>query len=112
MKYTLIFISFIFGVKNNLVAQEKNDLLDNFIQKKIIYNEQSKKGHSILLYNGNEEEALKIHESFKEDYQDISIKIAYESPDWKVITPSYPSKLEAEKIYLKIKKTYPNAKIM
>ena len=97
---------------NLMYSQEVKTSLDNFIEKKRNYNKNSKKGYCVLLYNGNEEQALSLYNSFKEDYKDIQIKLSYVSPDWKVITKSYSTKIEAERTYLIIKEKHPNAKIL
>ena len=95
-----------------MYSQENKTSLDHFIEKKRNYNKTSKKGYSVLLYNGNEEQALSIYSSFEEDYKDIKIKLTYVSPDWKVITKAYGTKIEAERIYLIVKEKHPNAKIL
>lgn len=97
---------------SNLYSQEKNSSLENYIEKKRNYNKTSKTGFSVLLYNGNEEDALSLYNSFREDYEDIEVKLTYVSPDWKVMTKAYSTKIEAERAYLMIKEKHPNAKIL
>ncbi|MGY5356067.1 hypothetical protein [Wenyingzhuangia sp. IMCC45467] len=96
----------------SIYSQEEKSSLDSFITKKRNYNKTSKVGFSVLLYNGNEEQALDLYNSFKEEYKDIKIKLTYVSPDWKVMTKAYSTKIEAERIYLIIKEKHPNAKIL
>lgn len=95
-----------------MFSQEKKSSLESFIEKKREHNKTSKTGFSVLLYNGNEEEALDLYTTFNEDYKDIEIKLTYVSPDWKVITQPYSTKIEAERIFSIIKVKHPNAKIL
>ncbi|MDO3695246.1 hypothetical protein QVZ41_10355 [Wenyingzhuangia sp. chi5] len=95
-----------------IYSQDHKSSLDYFIEKKRNYNKTSKNGYSVLLYNGNEEQALITYNTFEEEFKDIKIKLTYVSPDWKVITKAYSTKIEAERIYLIIKEKYPNAKIL
>ncbi|ANW96531.1 hypothetical protein AXE80_09685 [Wenyingzhuangia fucanilytica] len=93
-------------------SQEQKSSLDHFLEKKRNYNKTSKIGYSVLLYNGNEEQALTVYNSFNEEYKDIKVKLSYVSPDWKVMTKAYSTKIEAERIYLIVKEKHPNAKIL
>ncbi len=107
-----LMLTVFFSTHHTLKAQEKPKELSRFIKKKQQYNKNSKSGFSVILYNGNETKALKIYKQFKKDFKEINIKLTYVSPDWKVITPAYKSKLEAEKISLFIQEKYPNAKVL
>ncbi len=97
---------------NSVYSQEKKSSLENYIEKKRNYNKTSKTGFCVLLYNGNEEEALNLYNSFNDDFKDIEVKLTYVSPDWKVMTKPYSTKIEAERVYLIIKEKHPNAKIL
>ncbi|MGY5352698.1 hypothetical protein ACXGQW_09065 [Wenyingzhuangia sp. IMCC45533] len=108
----ILIISVFFNSVNTLQAQNKPKELDRFITKKRNHNKNSKTGFSVVLYNGNEEKALQTYNQFKQAFDNIEMKLTYVSPDWKVVTSPYKSKLEAEKIYLLIKSKYPTAKIL
>ena len=109
----IVIFSFLFS-SLSMSAQEKtfDEKINNFIEKKIEFNKQLPKGFSILLYNGNENKALDIFTDFKNEFTDIPVKISYTSPDWKVITTPYKTKVAVERAYLKIIKSFPNAKII
>lgn len=80
------------------------------IEKKRAYNQNIKNGHSVILYSGEEEKAKEIYHQFKSEFKDINIQLTYTSPDWKVTTNAYTSKIEAERILLIIKEKFPTAK--
>ncbi len=112
-KISIVFALFMsISILNKLNAQEKTKALSSFIEKKRNYNKHSRNGFSIVLYNGHEKKALEVYKQFKKDFKTTPMKLTYVSPDWKVLTPAYNSKLEAEKVYLLIKEDYPNAKIL
>ena len=107
--YFFFLFLMIFSFSNAQIDQDK---LDNFINKKIEFNKSLTSGHFVLLYVGNENEARNLYNDFKQLYSDINIKLSYTSPDWKVQTPVVKTKLEAERILLKIKTEFPNAKVL
>lgn len=106
-----ILIASLFSIETSF-SQEKKNLLESFIQKKREHNKTSKTGFSILLYNGNENEALEVYKSFAKQFDYIKVKLTYISPDWKVITNPYSTKIEAEHILMVIKEHYPDAKVL
>jgi len=112
MRVALLFLIFFLSTQQHAFSQEENILLNDYIEKKIKHNENSKNGYCILLYNGNEKEARDIYVKFTKHYKSINARLKYASPDWKVVTPTYASKLKAEKVYIKIRKLYPHAKIV
>ena len=99
-------------IQSCLIHAQKSDSLEAFIEKKIEFNKTSDRGFQILLYNSNEEDALSLRENFSKDFKDIKTKLRFVSPDWKITTIAYPNKLEVEKVYTRIKKKYPSARIM
>lgn len=109
--FTITLITSIYS-KNLVYSQEQKTSLESFIEKKRDFNKNNKVGFSVLLYNGDEEEAIEIYNTFREDYEDIKIIRTYTSPNWKVKTKSYSTKIEAERIYLIVKEKYPYAKIL
>lgn len=114
IKNTIIALTFgcIASLHNPIYAQENKSALNNFLEKKRDYNKSHKEGYTILLYNGNEREALKTHRKFKARFKGIKVKLTYVTPNWKVLSKTYSSKLEAENIHLLIKDQFPNSKIL
>ncbi|WP_010137012.1 hypothetical protein [Ochrovirga pacifica] len=110
--YNLILFSFFTLLFTQTNAQETTSKLENFIQKKRNYNKNTKSGYSVILYSGDEEKARELFAKFKEEFQDIDIKLSYTSPDWKVATKVFPSKIESERVLLLIKEKFPFAKLL
>lgn len=54
-------------------------------------------------------QAKATEKKFKENYPDLSIRIQYESPNYKVWVGDYTSRLEADRLFLKIKREYRSA---
>lgn len=86
--------------------------LDRFIEKKKNQNKKNETGYPILICTNNEDAAVNKYHQFKEDFPHLNVSLKYIRPDWKVLTKAYPTKMEAEKVYLSIISLYPNAKIM
>jgi len=110
--FLIVAITFIFGLSNSTQAQQINPSLSKFIQKKRDHNANSKKGISVLLYNGNEQEARNIYNKLRNEFENIHIKLTYVSPDWKVLTDSYSSRLEAERVSIIIREKHADVKIL
>lgn len=106
------FFSLSIFISKPVFSQETKTPLERFVEKKRNFNKKTKNGFSVVLYTGNEGIARETFENFKTEFQDIKIKLTYVSPDWKVITPSCSSKIEAERIVIAIKEKYPTAKIL
>ncbi len=106
------FFCMIFFSNQNTFAQESSKNLTNFIEKKKNHNKNIKTGFSVILYSGKEEKARETYYEFKSEFEDIEIQLTYVSPDWKVTTISYPSKIEAERKLIVIKEKFPNAKAL
>lgn len=97
-------------------SQSSNAQIDAYITKKVAYhksefNKTKKKGFAILLYSGEEQEALKFLNKYKELYNTEDIHLDYNTPNWIVQTKSFKTKIEAERFLLKIKDDFKNAKV-
>jgi len=55
------------------------------------------------------DEAKKIERKFKSAYRGIPADVQYESPNYKVWVGDFTSKLKAERIFVRVKKTYKSA---
>ena len=51
-------------------------------------------------------------QEFKKEFKEIDATIIYNSPNYKVWIGNYKTRIEVEKMFLEIKKKYPNALIM
>ncbi len=101
--------------------QEKGELkietsarIDKVVDQKKEYNKSLKtvKGFRIQLFYGGEKESYKIRDEFKEQFPDISTKIIFSSPQWKVQVGNYRTRLEADRTLVEIKQKYPAAIIL
>ncbi|MGY6648630.1 hypothetical protein [Wenyingzhuangia sp. IMCC45574] len=108
--FTLIFSFIAFSSQPSYSQQTKDEQLSNFIEKKKNHNTKIKNGYSVILYSGKEEKARETYFEFKSEFEDIEIQLTYVSPDWKVATIAYPSKIEAERKLIIIKEKFPFAK--
>ena len=90
---------------------ENSAKIDQLITLKKEHNKNSNvlKGYKIQLFYGNEKEAYEIKDEFEALFQEISTKIIFSSPEWKVQAGNYKSRLQADRSLVEIKKEYPSA---
>lgn len=113
MKNRILFIIGLICIPNLGFSQTTTEeSLQTLLVKKRAYNQQSKQGYCIQLYNGNEKTALKRMQDFKELFPEIEIKRIYKVPEWKVQTISYKTRIEADRVLNKIKEEYPGARVL
>jgi len=110
LNFIIVFTFFCSGC--TIYAQDHTSSIQKFIYKKRNFNNVYRKGYRVVLYNGDENKTREIYQQFKEDFKNIFIKLSYVSPDWKVLTEFYSSKIEAENTLIFIKEKYPNSKIL
>ena len=112
IKLHLIVLCFCFAGSEIKAQESKRKQLDSLIIKKKIYHQRfSKKGYSIQLYNGYEGKALEIKQDCEQLFPDIKFKLKYDTPDWKVQTDPYITRLRADQILQIIQKEYPGARV-
>ena len=114
--FSLIFIVFFgsigFSQQNEgVVTIETDAKIDEIIAKKKEFDKELKtvNGFKIQLFYGNEKNSHKIKDEFKALYPDITTKIIFSSPQWKVQVGNYRTRLEADRQLIEIKKEYPGA---
>jgi len=93
------------------VKIESSTEIDELISQKKDYNRNlgTIKGYKIQLFYGNEKDAYEIKDEFKAIFPEISTKIIFSSPEWKVQVGNYRSRLEADNALVEIKIDFPNA---
>jgi len=93
------------------VKIESSAEIDDVIAQKKEYNKSlgTIEGYKIQLFYGNEKDAYEIKDEFKAIFPEISIKIIFSSPEWKVQAGNYKSRLEADNALVEIKIDFPNA---
>ena len=113
MKNRILFIIGVLCIPTLGFSQNSTkESLQTLLVKKRAYNQQSKQGYCIQLYNGNEKTALKRMQDFMELFPEIEIKRIYKVPEWKVQTISYKTRIEADRVLNKIKEEYPGARVL
>ncbi len=97
--------------KEGVVIIETSVEIDEVIAKKKQFNKNLNevKGYKIQLFYGNEKNSYKIKDEFNALFPDISTKIIFSSPQWKVQVGNYRSRLEADRNLIEIKKEYSGA---
>jgi hypothetical protein len=100
--------------KEGEVKIETSAGIDKIVSQKKQYNKYSKSliGYKIQLFYGSEKESYEIKDEFKLLFPDISTKIIFSSPQWKVQAGNYRTRLEADSLLISIKKEYPAAIIL
>jgi hypothetical protein len=93
------------------VRIESSAEIDDVIAQKKEYNKSlgTIKGYKIQLFYGNEKDAYEIKDEFKAIFPEISTKIIFSSPEWKVQVGNYKTRLEADNALVEIKLDFPNA---
>ena len=93
------------------VQIESSKEIDQMIAQKKDYNKEigTIKGYKIQLFYGNEKDAYDTRDEFKLLYPEISYKIIFSSPEWKVQVGNYKTRLEADGALVDIKIDFPNA---
>ncbi len=94
-----------------IVRIESSAKIDKLLAQKKEYNRNLKtlKGFKIQLFYGNEKGAYEINDEFKALFPEISTKIVFSSPEWKVQVGNYKTRLEADRSLVEIKIEYPSA---
>lgn len=93
------------------VSIENSAKIDQLIDQKKEYSKNTSvlKGFKIQLFYGNEKGAYEIKEEFEALFPDISTKIIFSSPEWKVQVGNYKTRLQADRSLVEIKKEYLSA---
>ena len=107
-KIVLIFCFFLAFSFNSFSQNETNESkkIKNLITKKRAFNKKYGFGYRIQLYNGNEQQARKLHERFRIEFPGNSIKLVYRAPEWKVQVGNYKTKLEADRDLIKFREEF------
>mgnify|MGYP000067767064 FL=1 len=83
-----------------------NEQIKELIAKKRAYNERYGFGFRIQLYNGNEKRAKNIRARFRYLFPEVSTKLKYDAPEWKIQVGNYKTRLEADKAVMTFSKKF------
>ncbi|WP_298419046.1 SPOR domain-containing protein [uncultured Kordia sp.] len=65
--------------------------------------------YRIQIFNGNRQNAEKARSKFQLKHRDITTKLKFETPNYKVWVGNFRSSLEADRFLVEVKKIFPNA---
>lgn len=99
-----------------LLAQDENTNLTQDPKFEQLLNEKRKintsltinDSYKIQIFNGSNDNAIKILSEFKQDNKDIDGTIIFNTPNYKVWVGNFKSRIEAERYLIEIKKKYTN----
>jgi len=113
----LVLFSLFLFFSNEIMAQvtiKQNQKFDNLLSEKrkinssIVITDKFK----IQIFYGENQQARKILNEFKQKYKDIEGTILFSSPNYKVLVGSFNNKIGADRTRLEIIKEYPNALVV
>lgn len=92
-----------------IINQDKEiaKLLD--IKTEINTSENASDRYKIQIYSGNRSEAEKAQSTFKSLDLDLTSKLVYETPNYKIWVGNFRSQLEADRALVKVKAKFPAA---
>jgi len=105
--YFILIAASLFFVQS--YGQNNDKEMQQILTEKRDFNQTSKKteGYRIQLYNGLSENTAKGRQgAFAAFFPEISTRLFYEQPEWKVQTSSFRTKLEAYKAWLQVKEEF------
>lgn len=116
----LIFSSILSGISFEIKAQEgivtihQDQKLEELIQLKnrLVKENKLNEGFTIQLYNGDITNANKVIKEYKELFSDWGAIIEYQTPNYRVWIGNFATRLEADRVLLKIQKDFPNAFVL
>lgn len=109
--FTLLLISIL---PFHLLAQDKNSNIIQDPKFEQLLNEKRKintsltinDSYKIQIFNGSNDNAIKILSEFKQDNKNIDATIIFNTPNYKVWVGNFKSRIEAERYLIDIKKKY------
>ncbi|SDG48564.1 SPOR domain-containing protein [Psychroflexus sediminis] len=119
MLKNLIFVSFIFlfstlsGWAQKLNSTELNTI-ENLIKVKhdLESNHELKTTYKLQIFSGSLEEAEENQQKFESLQLDITSKIIYQTPNYKVWVGDFRNRIQADRAFDKINSEYPNTLII
>jgi len=111
MKNSILFISFLLVslCYVNGFSQNSDKEMQQILKEKRTFNQTAKKieGYRIQLYNGLSENTARSRQgAFAAFFPEISTRLFYEQPEWKVQTSTFRNKLQAYKAWIKVKEEF------
>lgn len=116
-KFSLFCFLFVIMLTTTIVAQE-NELrlktppnLEEVLARKIDLDKKSlaKNQYTIQIYSGNYDMAKVFLDSFAQAFPDQTVKLKFETPNYKIRVGQFSSRLEGVEIFNTIKDKFPQA---
>jgi|SRR5690554_2886603 len=95
----------------NIHQDEKLEVLLQ-IKNRLIKNNKLIEGYTIQLYNGDISNANKVIKEYNTLFTDWDAIIEYQTPNYRVWVGNFSTRLEADRVLLKIQKDFPNAFVL
>lgn len=95
----------------NIHQDEKLEVLLQ-IKNRLIKNNKLIEGYTIQLYNGDISNANKVINEYNTLFKDWDAIIEYQTPNYRVWVGNFSTRLEADRVLLKIQKDFPNAFVL
>lgn len=99
--------------QNKLTSSELSKV-ENLIKEKhsLESSNELKSTYKLQIFSGTMEEAKKTQEDFQALELEMSSKIIYQTPYYKIWIGDYRSRIQADRAYEKVKSEYPNTLII
>ena len=82
------------------------------VKNKLTKENKVNEGFTIQLYSGNEKTAIETIHEYNKNYSEWAATIIYATPNYKVWVGNFFTRLEADRIVLKIKEDFPAAFVL
>lgn len=121
MLKNLFFVCLLIGYLSttNSISAQKLSNIELDMVKKLIKDKHSmessnelKSTYKLQIFSGTLDDAEKTQENFESLDLDISSKIIYQTPYYKVWVGNYRNRIQADRAFEKIKSEYPNTLII
>ena len=108
---TAFFYSGVASAQQAEINISKDPKIDKLLtyQKEINQETDNNTRFKIQIFNGNLKNAQRAKSKFERKYNDISVSIKFETPNYKVWVGDFRTSLEADRYLAEVKETFPNA---
>lgn len=105
----LISLTYCYSQEGNVIVNQDEKITTLLNLKKELNKEGGFKHYKIQIYNGSRSGAESVRKKFHESFANLQSRIEYESPNFKIWTGNFRTRLEADRALKRIKRKFPNA---
>jgi hypothetical protein len=101
--YKVVFLFLLIASNQSTYSQNNTNSsveVKNLIAKKRAFNSKFGYGFRVQIFYGDETKARSLQNKFKASFPNVSAKLEYDQPYWKVQVGNYKTRLEADKAIL------------